>query len=226
MYFSSYDIFLLPALILSIWAQWSVNSAYKKYSGITNIRGITGAEAAKRILGNAGIGNVSVNHIGGNLTDNFNPVNKTLNLSDGVYGSSTIAAVGIAAHEAGHAIQHNRGYIAIKLRNLILPVAQLSSSAAMPLFVLGLVLSMGPLVDLGIILFSAAVLFQVITLPVEFNASHRAIRMIQGCDLLSDEEIKGAKKVLKAAAMTYVASAAMAALQLLRLLAISGRRRD
>lgn len=226
MYFSSYDILILPALILSIWAQYAVNSAYKKYSAISNRSGLTGADAAKRILSGAGIYDVSVNHISGNLTDNYHPVHKTLNLSDGVFGSSTIAAVGIAAHEAGHAIQHSRGYIAIKLRNLILPVAQLSSSAAMPLFVLGLVLSMGPLVDLGILLFSGAVLFQIITLPVEFNASRRAIKAIEAGEILTDEEIKGAKKVLKAAAMTYVAAAAMAALQLLRLLAISGRRRD
>lgn len=226
MYFSSYDILLLPALVLSLWAQWAVNSAFKKYSQIQNGRGLTGAEAARRILNSAGVSVNSINHIGGNLTDNYDPRNNTLNLSDGVYGSGSIAAVGIAAHEAGHAIQHGVGYAAIKLRNIILPVAQLSSSAAMPLFVLGLVLSMGPLVDLGIILFSAAVLFQVITLPVEFNASHRAIRAIENGDLLSKEEIRGAKKVLRAAAMTYVASAAMAALQLLRLLAISGRRRD
>ena len=226
MYFSSYDILLLPALILSLWAQWAVNSAFKKYSQIPNSRGLTGAEAARRILNSAGVSITSINHIGGNLTDHFDPRNNTLNLSDVVYGSGSIAAVGIAAHEAGHAIQHGVGYAAIKLRNMILPVAQISSSAAMPLFMLGLLFSMGALVDIGILLFAGAVLFQVITLPVEFNASHRAIRAIENGDLLSKEEIRGAKKVLRAAAMTYVASAAMAALQLLRLLAISGRRRD
>ena len=226
MYFSQYDFLLLPALILSLWAQWSVNSAYKKYSAVSNSRHITGADAARKILNAAGVGGVSVNHIEGNLTDNFNPRNKSLNLSDGVYGASSIAAVGIAAHEAGHAIQHGKGYFAIKLRNLILPAAQLSSSAAMPLFFLGLFLSITPLIDVGIVLFSAAVLFQIVTLPVEFNASARAIKAIRDADILSQEEISGAKKVLTAAAMTYVASAAMAALQLIRLIGISGRRRD
>ncbi len=226
MFFSQYDILLLPALILSLWAQWKVNSAFQKYSQIPNMRHITGADAARKILNVAGVSAVSVNHIGGNLTDNFNPRNKNLNLSDGVYGQGSIAAVGIAAHEAGHAIQHANGYAGIKLRNLILPLAQISSSAAMPLFFLGLLLSIGPLVDVGIILFSAAVLFQIVTLPVEFNASRRAIKMIREADILSEEEIGGAKRVLSAAAMTYVASAAMAALQLIRLIGISGRRRD
>ena len=226
MYFSQYDILLLPAIILSLWAQWSVNSAYRKYSQIPNFRHITGADAARKILQAESVGSVSINHIGGNLTDNFNPRNQSLNLSNGVYDGSSIAAVGIAAHEAGHAIQHSKGYFAIKIRNTILPAAQLSSSAAMPLFLLGLLFSIGALVDVGIILFSAAVLFQVVTLPVEFNASRRAIKAIRSADILSEEEIKGAKKVLTAAAMTYVASAAMAALQLIRLIGISGRRRD
>lgn len=226
MYFSQYDILLLPAIILSLWAQWSVNSAYRKYSQIPNFRHITGADAARKILQAESVGSISINHIGGNLTDNFNPRNQSLNLSNGVYDGSSIAAVGIAAHEAGHAIQHSRGYFAIKIRNMILPAAQLSSSAAMPLFLLGLLFSIGALVDVGIILFSAAVLFQVVTLPVEFNASRRAIKAIRSADILSEEEIKGAKKVLTAAAMTYVASAAMAALQLIRLIGISGRRRD
>jgi len=226
MFFSQYDLFLLPALILTIWAQSMVNSAYRKYSQIGNVRRITGADAAKKILSAAGVIGVSINHISGNLTDNYNPRNNSLNLSDGVFGSSSIAAVGIAAHEAGHAIQHSVGYYAIKLRNLILPVAQISSSAAMPLFLLGILFSFGFLVDLGILLFAGAVLFQIVTLPVEFNASRRAIKAIEGADLLSEEELSGAKKVLRAAAMTYVAAAAMAALQLLRLLAISGRRRD
>ncbi len=226
MYFSQYDILLLPAIILSLWAQWSVNSAYRKYSQIPNFRHITGADAARKILQAESVGSISINHIGGNLTDNFNPRNQSLNLSNGVYDASSIAAVGIAAHEAGHAIQHSKGYFAIKIRNTILPAAQLSSSAAMPLFLLGLLFSIGALVDVGIILFSAAVLFQVVTLPVEFNASRRAIKAIRSADILSEEEIKGAKKVLTAAAMTYVASAAMAALQLIRLIGISGRRRD
>lgn len=225
LFFSQYDILLIPAFILSIWAQWAVNSAYKKYSGIRGERGISGAEAAKRILSAAGVSGVSVKHIGGNLTDNYNPVNNSLNLSDGVYDSASVAAVGIAAHEAGHAIQHAKSYLGIKLRNLILPVAQISSTAAMPLFLLGLVLSFGVLVDIGILLFAGAVLFQVVTLPVEFNASRRAVKAIESADILSNEELRGAKKVLKAAAMTYVAAAAVSALQLIRLIAISGRRR-
>ena len=226
MFFSQYDILLLPALILTIWAQSSVNSAYKKYSQIPNFRRISGAEAARRILAAAGVSGVAINHIGGNLSDNYNPRNNSLNLSNGVFDGSSIAAVGIAAHEAGHAIQHSKGYFAIKLRNLILPVAQISSTAAMPLFLMGILFSMGFLVDIGIILFAGAVLFQIVTLPVEFNASRRAIKAIENADLLSDDELRGAKKVLRAAAMTYVAAAAVAALQLLRLVMISGRRRD
>lgn len=226
-YFSQYDFLLIPALILSVWAQFAVNSAYKKYSLVLNRRGITGSEAAKRILYVAGIHDVSVNQVPGELSDNYHPVHKKLNLSGGVYGNSTVAAVGIAAHEAGHAIQHSKGYFPIKLRNMVLPVAQISSTAAMPLFFLGLFMSLDILLDIGIFLFAGAVLFQLITLPVEFNASRRAIVAIKESGLLCDEEIFGVKKVLRAAAMTYVASAAVAALQLVRLLGIAGsRRRD
>ena len=224
-YYSPFDILLLPALILSIWAQLSVSGAFKKYGAVRNSRGITGRETASRILSANGIGSVPVLHTGGELTDNYNPVNNTVNLSDGVYDSASVAAVGIAAHECGHAMQHSTGYLPIKIRNAVLPAVQLSSKASMPLFILGLLFSLRLLVTVGIALFSAAVFFQLVTLPVEFNASARALRTIKDMDILDESEYKGARKVLRAAAMTYVAAAAMAALQLLRLIAISDNNR-
>ncbi|MBO4898217.1 MAG: zinc metallopeptidase [Clostridia bacterium] len=219
-------LILIPALILSLWAQFSVQSAYKKYGAIRNARGITGRETSQRILNANGISNVQIAPIAGELTDNYNPKTNVISLSQGVYDQSSIAAVSVAAHETGHAIQHAVGYAAIKARNAILPVTQIASMASMPLLLIGFVLGLLWLVRLGIIMYAAVLLFQVVTLPVEFNASSRALKTINEMDILDGEELKGAKKMLRAAAMTYVAAAATSALQLLRFIMIanSGRR--
>ena len=221
---SYYLIFVLPAMILAFWAQHKVNSTYQKFSKVTNHRGITGAEVAVKILNLYGVYNVRVEHIAGTLTDHFDPRANAVRLSDGVYSGTSVAALGVAAHETGHALQHAKGYLPIKLRNMVVPVASLGSNLAVPLAILGLVLSMPVLVDAGIILFTAVVAFQFVTLPVEFNASRRAISVIDSQGILYGEELKGAKKVLSAAALTYVAAAAVALGNLLRLLALRGRR--
>lgn len=220
-------IIILPALILSLWAQANVNSTFARFSRVSNRRGMTGYDAARRILDMNGLQNVAIEHIAGNLTDHYDPRSNTVRLSDSVYGSSSVAAIGVAAHEVGHAVQHAVGYTPIKVRNAIVPVVNLCSQLAMPLFILGLIFSSSlfMLTDVGIILFSAAVLFHIVTLPVEINASRRALSTLESSYMLDGEEIGGAKKVLSAAAMTYVASAAMALLQLLRLIAIRDRRR-
>ena len=223
---TSYLIFVLPTLFLAMWAQAKVSSTYAKYGKIRSMRGITGAEVAERILRQNGVHNVTVERVAGNLTDHFDPRTNVIRLSETVYGSSSVAALGVAAHETGHALQHNQGYFPIKMRNAVLPVANLGSQAAFPLVLIGLLLSSGVMVDIGIILFGAVVLFQLFTLPVEFDASRRAIAVLDSEAFLEDDELKGAKKVLTAAAMTYVAAAATAIGNLLRLLYISGRRRD
>lgn len=221
---SSYLIFVLPAMILAIWAQYKVNSTYTKYSKVLNHRGMTGAEVAVKILNLYGIYNVRVEHIAGTLTDHFDPRTNVIRLSDGVYSGTSVAALGVAAHETGHAIQHAKGYVPIKLRNLVIPVASLGSNLAIPLAIIGLILGSYILVDAGIILFTAVVAFQFVTLPVEFNASRRAIKVLDEQGILYGEELSGAKKVLSAAAMTYVAAAAVALGNLLRLLSLRGRR--
>lgn len=225
MFFDSYYlIFVLPAMILAFWAQHKVNSTYQKFSKVTNHRGITGAEVAVKILNLYGVYNVRVEHIAGTLTDHFDPRTNVIRLSDGVYSGTSVAALGVAAHETGHALQHAKGYAPIKLRNAIVPVASLGSNLAVPLAILGLILAMPVLVDAGIILFTAVVAFQFVTLPVEFNASRRAISVLDGQEILYGEELNGAKKVLVAAALTYVAAAAVALGNLLRLMALRGRR--
>ena len=220
-----YLMLVVPAIIFSLIAQMMVQSRFKKYSEIFSAKGLTGEDTANLILMKNGISDVSVGRINGNLTDNFNPKTKVISLSQPVYGSSSIAAIGVAAHETGHAIQHNTGYSAIKLRNAVLPVAQFGSSAAVPLAILGFFLGLPMLVNAGIILFSAVVPFQVITLPVEFNASRRAATLLKETGVLSEQELEGAKKVLAAAALTYVAAMLTSLMSLLRLILIS-RRRD
>lgn len=220
---TSYMIFILPALILAMWAQAKVNSTFNKYSKVLNSKGLTGAEVSRNILANYGIGDVVVERVNGNLTDHYDPRSNVIRLSDSVYSSTSVAALGVAAHETGHAIQHNLGYLPIKLRNAVLPVANLGSSLAVPLVILGIILSFPSLVDFGIILFGAVVAFQLVTLPVEFNASRRAIAILEGQGILDGEELKGSKKVLSAAAMTYVAAAITAIANLLRLLVLRGR---
>lgn len=224
-------ILIIIGLILSLWASSRVKSTYAKYSRVRSMSGMTGAEAAARILHMAGIYDVQIQHVSGDLTDHYDPRNKTLNLSDSVYGSPSVAAVGVAAHECGHAIQDAKSYAPLKIRGAFVPVANLGSGLSMPLILIGLIFGVnsqwGILVDVGIILFSLAVLFQLITLPVEFNASRRAIQMVESTGILYGDEVDGTKKVLSAAALTYVASAAAAMLSLLRLILLfGGRNRD
>ena len=225
----TYILVLIGAVICLV-ASARVKSTYNKYASYRSMSGMTGAQAAERILHSAGIYDVSVQHVSGNLTDHYNPSNKTLNLSDSVYGSTSVAAVGVAAHECGHAIQHQQGYVPLTLRSAIVPVANIGSTLAWPLILIGLFFTSNTgtfLIDLGIRCFSFAVLFQLVTLPVEFNASHRALRILGEQGILSDSELPYTRKVLKAAALTYVASAAASILQLLRLvLLFGGRRRD
>ena len=224
-------ILIIIGLILSLWASSRVKSTYAKYSRVRSMSGMTGAEAAARILHTAGIYDVQIQHVSGDLTDHYDPRNKTLNLSDSVYGSPSVAAVGVAAHEGGHTIQDAKSYAPLKIRGAFVPVANLGSGLSMPLILIGLIFGVnsqwGILVDVGIILFSLAVLFQLITLPVEFNASRRAIQMVESTGILYGDEVDGTKKVLSAAALTYVASAAAAMLSLLRLILLfGGRNRD
>ncbi len=224
-----YIILVIPALLLGVWAQYRVNSTFQKYSQISGSRGCTGAMAAEMILRNNGITDVRVEHISGNLTDHFDPSAGVIRLSDSVYGSRSIAAVGVAAHEAGHAVQHSVGYAPIKIRNFFVPVANIGSKISIPLIFLGLILSFQKLVSFGILLFAAVAVFQLVTLPVEFNASNRALAVIQEQGLLADDEVNGARKVLSAAAMTYVAALISTVAQLLRLIGLYGdrsRRRD
>lgn len=229
----TYLVLVLPAIILAMAAQGKVSSTFNKYSRVPSHIGITGAEAARRIMERNGIYDVSIERVSGNLTDHYDPSKKVLRLSDSVYSSSSIAAVGVAAHETGHAIQHAKGYAPLSLRSLMVPLANIGSRLAMPLILIGIIFGfssmMGDsLVTLGIIFFGLSVLFTVITLPVEFNASKRAIECLEDSRILYDDEIDGAKKVLSAAAMTYVASTAVALAQFVRLLLIFGgrRRRD
>ena len=214
-YYFQYLLFMLPAIILVLWAQWLVKSRYKKYSGITTSLRVTGKEMAERILKANGISNISVARISGQMTDNFNPRAETIFLSDGVYDSTSIAAVGIAAHEAGHAVQHAAGYFPIKVRTAIVPVCNIGAGFGLPLCILGCIFALESLVYAGLILFSLATVFQLVTLPVEFNASRRALAFIESSDLISRDEYVGAKKMLTAAAMTYVAALAQSMLQLL-----------
>ena len=211
--------------IICLAASARVRSTFNKYSQVRSMSGMTGAEAAERILSSAGIHDVRVQHIQGNLNDHYDPRNKTLSLSDSVYGSSSVAAVGVAAHECGHAIQHNTGYAPLRFRGALVPVANLGSTLAWPLIIIGILFRSGSgqlFIQAGIILFSLAVLFQLVTLPVEFNASHRALRTLEHTGILGSSELNDTRKVLGAAAMTYVASAAAIILQLLRLVILFG----
>lgn len=223
----TYILVLIGAAICLI-ASSHVKSTYKKYSGYRSMTGMTGAEAAQRILNHAGIYDVTIQHVSGELTDNYNPKQKTLNLSDAVYNMPSVAAVGVAAHECGHAIQHHQGYAPLSIRSAIVPAANIGSKMAWPLILIGLFISSETgtfLINLGIIAFSLAVIFQLVTLPVEFNASSRALVLLEDCGILSESELPYTKKVLSAAALTYVASAASAILQLLRLILLTNNRR-
>jgi Zn-dependent membrane protease YugP len=221
-------ILVLIGIVITLAASARVKSTFAKYSKVRSMSGITGAQAAQRLLSESGIYDVRIERIEGNLTDHYDPRSKTLRLSDPVYGQSSLAAIGVAAHECGHAIQDQHSYVPLKLRGALVPVANLGSMAAWPVIILGVILSWNSfLINLGIILFSAAVLFQIITLPVEFNASRRAIARLGETGILYGDELRQSKKVLDAAALTYVAAAAATVLQLLRLIMLyGGRRRD
>ena len=218
-------LLVLPAFLLALWAQFRVQSTYAKYSRVRSMRGRTAAEVARQILDDHGLGYVQVDRIGGKLTDNYDPRSNIVHLSQEVYGSSSIAAIGVAAHECGHAVQHAEEYGPLKLRSAIIPITNIGSSLSIPLFLIGLLFNFSILMNIGILLFGLVALFQLITLPVEFNASRRALSTIGERGLLTDDETRGAKKVLSAAALTYVAALASSLAQLLRLVLIS-RRRD
>lgn len=221
-----YLILVVPALLLAIWAQVQVKTTYRKYSRVPNSRGMTGAYAAQAVLNFYGITDVRIERVSGNLTDHYDPRSKVIRLSDGVYNSSTVAAIGIACHEAGHAAQHAENYAPIKIRNAIIPVCNIGSTIGIPLALIGWIFSFSILIYIGLGLYAAVFIFQVATLPVEFNASRRAIKVIDETQLLRDDEIGGAKKVLAAAAMTYVASMIVSLANLLRLLLRFSNRRD
>lgn len=225
-YFDPTYFLVILGLILCLSASGMVKATYSRYSEVYASRHLTGAEAAQRILYQAGIHDVRIEQVSGELTDHYDPRAKVLRLSALNYNTSSVAAIGVAAHEAGHAIQHDKGYFPLKVRNAILPVANLGSQFGVPLVIIGLIFSFGDtLINIGIFMFAFAVLFQIVTLPVEFNASKRAIKMLEEQEILYSEELRGCKKVLSAAAMTYVAAAASSVLQLLRLVILGGRRR-
>ena len=227
-FFDSTYILVLIGAVICMLASSRVNRTFQKYSGVRSASGLTGQEAARKILKANDIYDVQVERVAGNLSDHYDPRNKVLKLSDSTFNSTSVAAIGVAAHECGHALQHNSGYVPLAIRGALVPVANFGSMAAWPLIIIGMFMSSNTamiFINLGIMLFLAAVLFQLVTLPVEFNASRRAIRILESSRMLSDEEIEITKKVLSAAALTYVASAAAMVLQLLRLLLLSGRRR-
>ncbi len=221
-------LLVLAGALISLVASARVKSTFQKYSRVRSQSNMTGAQAAQRVLHSAGIYDVTVRHVPGSLTDNYNPRNKTLNLSDDVYGSASVAAVGVAAHECGHAIQHQKGYAPLRIRSTLVPAANIGSAAAWPLIILGIIFGGAGsiLCQAGILFFTAAVLFQIVTLPVEFNASRRAVHILGETGILGAQELPYTRKVLGAAALTYVAGAAAAILQLLRLLLLFGRDRD
>lgn len=226
-YLSNYYYFLLvvPVLIISLVASARVNSSFKKYSKVLSSRNLTGAQAAFEVLRHYGISNVQIERVNGNLTDHYDPRTNVIRLSDSVYNSTSVAAIGVACHEAGHAAQYAQSYAPIKIRNLVLPVANLGSRAGFPLALIGFLLNFEFLAIAGIVFFSFAVVFQLVTLPVEFNASKRALSVISDADILSADEKVGAKKVLTAAAMTYVAALAVSIANLLRLILMFNRKR-
>ena len=228
MYFDPTYILVLIGALISMVASINVNSTYRSFSTVMSMRGVRAEEAAQRILHDAGIYDVRIERIRGELTDHYSPSEKVLRLSDAVYGSTSVAAIGVAAHECGHAIQHKVGYVPLSLRSLSVPVANIGSKLSWPLILIGLLIGSTPLAQIGVILFLAVVLFQLITLPVEFNASHRALQVLKQDSMLSMDELSGARKVLTAAALTYVAALFSTILQLLRLVMIvnGGRRRD
>lgn len=224
-YFDWTYLLVIAGLLISVLASSNVKGTYAKYSRVRSMCGLTGAMAAQKVLQLSGIYDVRIEHISGELTDHYDPRTKTLRLSDSTYGSNSVAAVCVAAHECGHAIQHQQSYRPLILRSTLVPAANFGSTLAWPVFLLGLIMSIRPLLTAGIVLFSLAVLFQLVTLPVEFNASSRALKVLENGHILGDTELTAGRKVLGAAAMTYVASLAASVLQLLRLIILAGGRR-
>ncbi len=227
----TYIVLILPAVLLSMWASANVNNVYKKYSSVFCSRGLTAADAARRVLNANGLQHVRVERVSGNLTDHYDPAANVIRLSDSVSGSSSTAAIGVACHEVGHAIQHAEGYAPVKLRSAIIPITTFGARLSVPLIMIGLLLgSMSRLfiylAYAGVALYALSAVFQLVTLPTEFDASRRALVSIQELSLLSDEELTGAKKVLRAAALTYVAALAVTVMQLLRFLLLVNRRRN
>lgn len=226
-YFDWTYILVIIGAVLSIWASSRVNSTYNRYSKVRSATGMTGAQAARRILDYNGLTNVQIEHVRGNLTDHYDPSRKILRLSDATYGSTSVAAIGVAAHECGHAVQDKEGYGPLIIRSKLVPASNLGSKLGIPLIILGIILSYNQvLIQIGIWVFCLAVLFQIVTLPVEFNASNRALAMIESYGITGTQETAYCKKVLSAAALTYVAAAATAILQLLRLLILTRRHDD
>lgn len=227
----SYIVYVLPAVLFAMWASSHVNSTFRRYSKQYSMRNMTGYDAARRVLDANGLYHVRIERVAGNLTDHYDPRANVIRLSDTVYGQTSTAAIGVAAHEAGHAIQYAKGYAPIKLRNAIIPITNLGSKLAMPLILVGLLFAgngseLGNLAYVGVACFGLSTLFQLLTLPTEFNASRRAVNAIESCAILTEDEISGSKKVLTAAALTYVAALAVSLMQLLRLLTIVNRRNN
>ncbi|MDD3224000.1 MAG: zinc metallopeptidase [Clostridium sp.] len=223
MFFDRTFILLIPAIIISFWAQHKVKSTFDRYSRIRNAKGYTGADVARMILDANGLNYIPIQVIPGQLTDNYDPTNKVMNLSPDVFHGNSVAAIGVAAHESGHAIQHSRNYVPLIIRNAIVPAVNFSSNASWIILLLGMFLGIPSLARIGVFLFAAVVIFQLVTLPVELDASSRAMKILKNREILYKEELSGARKVLSAAAMTYVAAALMAISQLIRLIDITRR---
>ena len=221
-FFDPTFMLLIPAMLLAFWAQMKVKSSFARFSRVASRRGVTGAEAARALLDRQGLSDVPVRRVAGNLSDHYDPRDRTLHLSDSVYASTSIAAIGVAAHEVGHAVQHLQSYAPLKIRTAIVPVVNIGSGLAFPLFFIGLLMRTPTLMDLGILFFLGVIVFHLVTLPTEFDASARALRLLSDTQILGGDEIGGARSVLNAAALTYVAASVMAVAQLLRLVLLRG----
>lgn len=221
---TTYLIYVVPALLIALWASINVQSTFSRYNRVANSRGLTGAMVARRILDDNGLGHIRIEQVAGNLTDHYDPSAGVIRLSESTYYSTSVGALGVAAHECGHAVQYDVGYFPMQIRRAIIPISQIGSSLAIPLAIFGIILGFPLLFDVGILLFCAVVVFQLLTLPVEFNASRRAMKTLEEDHILENEELKGARKVLTAAALTYVAALLVSIGNLLRLLVLRNRR--
>lgn len=225
-YFDPTYVLVIIAFLLTLFASMGVKSTFSKYNDVRSSRGITAASAERQILDANGLQNIRIEHVSGDLTDHYSPNENVIRLSDSTYNSTSVAAIGVAAHECGHAVQHQVGYVPIKIRNGIVPIVNVCNMLSMPIFIIGLILGLGRLAMVGAILFGAVLVFQLVTLPTEINASRRAMKTLESMYLLEGDELTGARKTLTAAAMTYVAAVASTALQFLRLVLLANRRRD